>query len=106
MTTETIHLLSQRLYKSLSASVPLPTLSLGDPKWVCHILLERLQLPRSFYIMLDRALVSVYRPRSREEEEHFRDITSWKEKRSDLECLALIVCVMKMIYRLDDVCEL
>lgn len=106
MTTDKIHQLSQELYKTLSKSTPLPALPLTDPKWVCHTLLERLQLPQCFYTMLDNALTGVYWPECRKCVDHFKDTSCWKEKRLDVECMAFLVCIIKMIYRLDDVYEL
>lgn len=84
--------------------LPLPGMPQIDPKWVCSTLLERLQLPASFHLMLERALARVYWPDYRKRE--FVNVTKWMEKRLDLECMALVMFVMKMIYRLDGVQEL
>lgn len=85
----------------------LPKLPQVDPKWMCHALLERLQLPRAFGTMVDRALSGVYRPEYQRKCAGLKQDTSkWKEKRPDVECMALVICIMKMIYRLDDVHEL
>ena len=87
--------------------IPLPKLTPLDPKWVCHTLLERLQLPALFFSMVDQALDGgVYRPNCRQFEDHFIDTSKWREKRLDVECMGLIICVMKMVYRLDDSYEL
>lgn len=103
ITTNKIHQLSQELYKSVP---PLPTLPPGDPEWVCHTLLERLQLPQAFQRMVENALRGVYWPQGRRLMESSLDLSRWKDKRLDVECMALIVCVVKMIYRLDDEYEL
>jgi len=103
MKADKIHLLSQLLYKHS----PLPSLPLVDLKWVCHTLLKRLHLPTAFYSMVDNALKGVYWPdqHSRFKEEYL-DTSRWKEKRPDLECMALIIFILKMVYKLDDVYEL
>ena len=91
MTADKIHKLSKSLHKAL----PLPTLPL-NPKWVCHTLVERLQLPASFHSMVEKALCDVY----------CLEHVDRNGRRLDVECMALIMCVMKMIYRLDDRHEL
>lgn len=65
-------------------------------------MLDRLQLPGSFRVMVERALGEVYWPEYRK----CMDPTRWRERRLDLECMGVIICVMKMVYRLDGVREL
>ncbi len=103
MTSDKIHQLSQDLYRVMS----LPTLPHLDPKWVCHHLLERLQLPRAFHSMVDNALEGgVYSPEYRQFVDHYIDTSHWREKRPDVECMGLIIFIVKMVYRLDDSYEL
>ena len=95
--------MSQDLYRM----VPFPKLTPLDPKWVCHILLERLQLPAAFHSMVGRALDGgVYWPNYQRFVDHYIDTSKWREKRPDVECMALIICIMKIVYRLDDCYEL
>ena len=57
--------------------------------------------------MVSRALDGVYWPEYRKSVDYeYVPLFRWREKRLDLECMALIVCVMKMVYGLDDVQEL
>ena len=103
MTSDKVHLLSQDLCRM----IPLPTLPMLDPKWVCHTLLKRLCLPAAFHGMVDRVLEGgVYKPEYRKGEGESKDTSMWREKRPDVECIALIICIIKMVYRLDDCYEL
>ena len=102
MTSDKIHDISQNLYKKMPF---LPKLPVVDPRWMCHALLERLQLPGAFGRMVDRALSDVYSPEYQRRGAGLNQ-DKWKEKRPDVECMGLIICIVKMIYRLDDVHEL
>lgn len=79
---------------------------LVDPKWVCHALLERLQLPSPFYTMVDNALTGIYWPNYYKLAGSRVSGIRSKEKRLDVECMSLIVVLVKLVYRLDDVTEL
>ena len=57
--------------------------------------------------MVDNALSGgVYMPNYRKCEDHYLDTSRWREKRPDVECMGLIICIMKIVYRLDDRYEL
>ena len=103
MTSDKVHNLSQDLFKVL----PLPKLPPLDPKWVCHRLLEKLQLPPAFHSMVDNVLDGgAYVPATRRFLDLYNGIGPWREKRPDIECMGFVIFVMKMVYRLDDIYEL
>lgn len=57
--------------------------------------------------MVGRALGKVYWPDYRKSVDYeYLPLQRWRERRLDLECAALIICIVKMVYGLDDVQEL
>jgi len=84
-------------------SLPLPPLPPVDVKWIGHTLIDRLSLPQCIHTILDHTLSTVFMP-CQEEELRFKLVPF--TKRPDVECMALVVVVLKMLYRLDDAYEL
>ncbi len=95
MSADKIYQLSQDVF----SSTPLTKMPMLDPRWVCRVLLEKLQLPACFHSMLDKFLVGVDWS-----SDHI--FSRKREKRQDVTYMAILVILIKLIYRLDDVYEL
>ncbi|CAI8033148.1 hypothetical protein GBAR_LOCUS18692 [Geodia barretti] len=79
-----------RLYLHL----PLPPLPTPDPRAISHIIIDRLRLTECFKRLVDRAMATVYLP------------LGFTGRRLDLECAAVIIIMLRILYGLDDRVEL
>ena len=97
-----VPLTADRVYclaRALHSHLKLPSLPSQEPSPVCHTIIDRLQLSPCFHSLLDKALLCVHRPAF---EECFRHV----DRRFDGECMALVLMLVRLIYKLDDDCEL
>jgi hypothetical protein len=79
-----------RLYLHL----PLPPLPSPDPRAISHIIIDRLRFTECFKRLVDRAMATVCLP------------LGFTGRRFDLECAAVIIIMLRILYGLDDCVEL
>ena len=87
------------LVRNLCWYLPLPPIPTINPTTMCRIFTERLHLPEYFSKMVGRALNCIESP-------EFDAAFIHTHRTFEIRCMSLIVYLLKMAYRLDDIYEL
>lgn len=87
-------------------SLPLPLIPAPDPSYICHVLVDRLYLSASFHVIVDKALSCLNWPKFEESFAGHTVVYTYQKQHFDGDCVALIIMLIRLFYKLDDVYEL
>jgi len=87
------------MVKKLYLQLSLPPLPPMRAEAMCELLIRKLCLPPHFQVLATKFLDCVYKP-------NFDSAMMEKNQAFELECMAIIVFIMRMIYHLNDIDEL